>query len=66
VEDGNLGDYKPAGNVLELRFLRTGPGYRLYVGIDGDLVIVLWAGVKKTQEADIKIANRLWKEYRDA
>jgi len=66
VEDGNLGDYKPAGNVLELRFLQTGPGYRLYFGIDGDLVIILWAGIKKTQEADIKTANRLWKEYNDA
>lgn len=65
VEDGNLGDYKPAGDVLELRFLNTGPGYRLYFGIDGDLVIILWAGTKKTQDSDIKIAEKLWKEYKD-
>jgi len=66
LEDGNLGDYDWTGNVIELRFIRTGPGYRLYVGLDGDLAIILWAGIKKTQDADIKIANRLWKEYKHA
>jgi putative addiction module killer protein len=64
AEDGNFGDYKSVGKVLELRFLQTGPGYRLYVGVDGDLIIVLWAGIKKTQDADIRIANRLWDEYK--
>ena len=66
VEDGNFGDYGPAGNVLELRFLRTGPGYRVYFGLHDDLVILLRAGAKKTQQADIRIANKLWKEYKDA
>jgi putative addiction module killer protein len=66
LEDGNLGDYDWTGNVIELRFIRTGPGYRLYVGLDGDLAIILWAGIKKTQDADVRIANRLWKEYKDA
>lgn len=65
LEDGNLGDYDWAGNVVELRFIRTGPGYRLYVGLDGDLAIILWAGIKKTQDADVKAANRLWKDYKD-
>lgn len=65
AEDGNLGDYGPAGKVLELRFLKTGPGYRIYFGIDGDFIVILWAGVKKTQDADIKVAEKLWKEYKD-
>lgn len=66
VEDGNFGDYGPAGNVLELRFIRTGPGYRLYFGLHDDIVIILRAGTKKTQSADIEIGNKLWKEYNDA
>jgi putative addiction module killer protein len=66
VEDGNFGDYGPAGNVLELRFLAAGPGYRVYFGLHDDLVILLRAGTKKTQITDIKIANKLWKEYKDA
>jgi putative addiction module killer protein len=66
VEDGNFGDYGPAGNVLELRFHMTGPGYRLYFGQHDDMVIILRAGTKKTQDTDIKIANKLWKEYNDA
>lgn len=66
LEDGNFGDYGPAGNVLELRFRMTGPGYRLYFGLHDDIVIILMAGTKKTQDADIMLANRLWKEYNDA
>jgi len=66
VEDGNLGDYGPAGKVLELRFIRTGRGYRIYFGVQDDMVIILWAGTKKTQDADISVANRLSKEYNDA
>jgi putative addiction module killer protein len=65
AEDGNLGDYDSAGKVLEFRFIKTGPGYRIYFGIDGDLIIILWAGVKKTQDSDIKIAEKLWKEYKN-
>ncbi len=64
VEDGNFGDYGPAGNVLELRF-HIGPGYRLYFGLHDDIVVILTAGVKKTQDTDIKAANKLWKAYND-
>jgi putative addiction module killer protein len=66
VEEGNSGDCEPAGSVMELRFLMTGPGYRLYFGQHDDMVIILRAGTKKTQEVDIKIANKLWKEYNHA
>jgi putative addiction module killer protein len=66
VEEGNYGDYGPAGKVLELRFLKAGPGYRLYFGEHNDIVVILKAGTKKTQDADIKVANNLWKEYNDA
>jgi putative addiction module killer protein len=64
VEDGNFGDSGPAGSVKELRF-HIGPGYRLYFGQHEDIVILLRAGIKKTQNADIKIAEKLWSDYKD-
>jgi putative addiction module killer protein len=64
VEDGNFGDCGSVGRgVYELRFIRTGPGYRVYFGEHDDLVIILRAGTKKTQQADIAIAQKRWKEY---
>ena len=64
VEEGNLGDCGPVGGgVYELRFMKTGPGYRLYFGEHHDIFVVLRVGTKKTQEADIKTARRLWSEY---
>ena len=65
IEEGNLGDFGPAGKVLELRFIKTGPGYRIYFGEHNDIVIILKAGTKKTQDADIREANRLWQQYND-
>jgi putative addiction module killer protein len=64
VEDGNLGDCGPvAGGVFELRFMKTGPGYRIYFGEHDDTVVVLRAGTKKTQRADIAVAQKLWRKY---
>lgn len=65
VEEGNFGDCGPVGGgVHELRFMMTGPGYRVYFGEhDGDIVIILGAGVKRTQDADIEAARKLWAEY---
>jgi putative addiction module killer protein len=61
---GNLGDYKPVGNgVLELR-MDWGPGFRLYVGLDGDKLIVLMAGDKSTQQRDIMRAHIYLTDYR--
>ena len=66
VSQGNFGDHAPAGEgVSELR-LDYGPGYRVYYGQDGDTVVLLTGGTKKTQEQDIKRAKILWKEYADA
>ena len=66
VEDGNLGDWGPVGDgVVELRFMRTGTGYRLYIGLEGDDVVILYGGTKKTQTSDIKLARKLWREYKN-
>jgi putative addiction module killer protein len=63
-ESGNLGDYKSVGGgVLESR-LDFGPGYRVYFGIDeGDLVLLLVGGTKRTQRRDIRQALDYWAEY---
>lgn len=63
AEEGNFGDHKPVGEgVIEL-IIDFGPGYRIYVGIDQDEIILLWAGTKKTQQEDIEKAKRFWSDY---
>ena len=64
VSLGNFGDRKSLeGGIFELR-LQFGAGYRVYLGLDGNqVVILLVGGSKKTQKKDIKTARRLWKAY---
>ena len=43
-----------------------GPGYRVYIGKDGDkLIILLGGGTKKGQQKDIDKAETIWKEYKE-
>ncbi len=65
LEQGNLSNVKPVGEgVLEYR-IDWGPGYRLYFGRDGNvLVILLTGGTKKRQQRDIETAKALWAEYK--
>src|SRR5258706_6980421 len=66
VAQGNFGDYGPVGQgVSELRE-HYGPGYRVYFGQDGDTVILLTGGTKKTPARDIARANGLLREYEPA
>jgi putative addiction module killer protein len=63
VENGNFGDCGPVGEgVSELR-IDFGPGYRIYFGQDGNLVILLCGGLKGTQRQDIKTAKEYWRDY---
>lgn len=63
MTQGNLGDFKRLGSLYELR-LHTGPGYRVYFGQDGPLLVVLLVGGNKsTQAKDIKTAERYWNDY---
>ena len=62
-EQGNYGDCEPVGDgVFELK-IHKGPGYRIYFGIDGDVVIVLGGGNKSSQVSDIKKAKERWSDY---
>lgn len=65
VSLGNLGDHKSVGEgVVELRE-HYGPGYRIYIGQDGDkMVILLCGGEKDSQEEDIQRAHKYWSDYR--
>lgn len=62
---GNFGDSRPVGEgVMEAR-IDFGPGYRVYFGRDGEvLVILLCGGDKSTQERDIRRAKEYWRDYR--
>jgi len=66
MEQGNLSNVKPVSEgVLEYR-LDFGPGYRVYFGRDGDvLVILLTGGTKKRQQRDIEDAQTYWQDYKD-
>jgi putative addiction module killer protein len=63
VKQGNFGDHDTVGDgVSELRE-HDGPGHRVYYGQDGDEVVLLTGGTKKTQAKDIQRAKLLWGEY---
>jgi len=65
LEQGNLSNAKAVGEgVLECR-IDWGPGYRVYFGRDGDvLVILLTGGTKQRQRRDIEAAKANWADYK--
>jgi putative addiction module killer protein len=62
---GNLSNVKSVGGgVLEYK-IDFGPGYRVYFGRDGDvLIVLLTGGTKKRQQRDIKSAIAFWTDYK--
>ena len=65
IEQGNLSKIKSVGEgVLEYK-IDFGPGYRVYFGRDGEmLIILLTGGTKKRQQRDIEAAKTYWREYK--
>ena len=63
--EGNTSNAKALDEgVCELRINR-GPGYRVYFGWDGKLlVILLGGGTKKRQQNDIQAALSHWRSYK--
>ncbi|SRR5258708_4953229 len=62
---GNLGDHRTVGQgVVELR-IDYGPGYRVYIGLHGqELVVLLCAGDKSSQAKDIQNTHFYWDDFR--
>lgn len=60
---GNLGDHRSAGaGIVELR-IDYGPGYRIYIGLQGaEIIVLLYGGDKSTQEKDIARAHEYWED----
>jgi putative addiction module killer protein len=67
LEQGNFSNVKSVGEgVLEYR-IDFGPGYRVYFGQDGEvLVILLTGGTKKRQQSDINVAHAYWRDYKQS
>jgi putative addiction module killer protein len=63
LEMGNLSSVKWIGSIGEYR-IDWGPAYRIYLGRDGEKLIVLLGGTKKRQQSDIERATTLWAEYK--
>jgi putative addiction module killer protein len=64
LELGNVSRLKWIGALGECR-IDWGPGYRIYLGKDGDrLIILLGGGTKQRQQADIERAKSMWAEYK--
>jgi len=64
IAAGHLGEHKfLQDGVWELK-IDLGPGYRVYYAQESTtLVLLLGAGTKRTQAADIKTAVRYWHDY---
>lgn len=66
LKQGNAGDFKSVGErVFELR-IHYGPGYRVYFTQRGStFILLLCGGDKSTQQADIRQARQLAKNWTD-
>jgi putative addiction module killer protein len=64
LEIGNTSNVKRIGAISEYR-IDWGSGYRIYLAIESDmLIILLGGGTKKGQRSDIRRAQALFAEYR--
>lgn len=65
LEVGNTSNVKWIGGGLGEYRIDWGPGYRLYLTQEGDVLIILFSGgTKKRQSADIERARMLLAEYK--
>jgi len=64
IEAGNFANCQSAGRGVSELKIDVGPGYRIYFGELGDIVVLLNGGDKSTQDADITKAHKLWEEFK--
>ena len=65
ISAGNTSNLKGVGGgVLEWK-VNFGPGYRIYLGRDGErLVVLLGGGSKRHQSRDVRAAIERWRDYK--
>ncbi|QTD47252.1 type II toxin-antitoxin system RelE/ParE family toxin [Ottowia testudinis] len=64
VAQGNLTQAKGVGEGVQEVRIDFGPGYRVYFGRDGDVLVILLAGgTKQRQQRDIDQAKARWENY---
>ena len=62
---GNFSNTKGVGSGVQEYRIDFGPGYRIYFGRDGGMLVILLAGgTKKRQQADIATAQARWADYK--
>ena len=65
LEEGNFGEHRSVGEGVSELVINFGPGYRVYLGLDGAaLVILLGGSAKARQGAAIADAQDRWNDYR--
>ncbi len=65
LAEGNVSNVKSIGEGAAELKVNRGPGYRVYFGWDGKLlVILLGGGTKRRQQNDIDAALRRWRDYK--
>jgi len=65
LEQGNVSNVKSVGGGAHEYRIDFGPGYRVYFGRAGDVVIILLGGgTKKRQDRDIATAQERWADYK--
>ncbi len=62
---GNFSNAKSVGAGVYERRINFGPGYRVYFGKDGELIVILLGGgTKQRQQNDISLALDRWEDYK--
>jgi putative addiction module killer protein len=65
IGNGNFGDWKHIETGLCEMRIDYGPGYRVYYGQVGQLIIlIVGGGIKRTQKKDIAKFHALWAEIK--
>ncbi|MBK5294711.1 MAG: hypothetical protein JJE04_23915 [Acidobacteriia bacterium] len=65
MEQGNFSKAKGVGSGVYEYKIALGPGYRIYFGKDGGMLVILLGGsTKKRQNKDIQAAQECWADYK--
>jgi putative addiction module killer protein len=65
IRNGNFGKCRSLGEGVFESKIDFGSGPRIYYGQDGETIILLNAGDKSSQDADIKQAIVNWRDYKE-